>query len=154
MRHVWPTAFACIAIATVTFLGVAGCTAEAVTRPPVTPAATTVGASQSCIPLHQLRETRIRDDWTIDFIAETGNVWRNALTSRCSGLKISNAITYETSLSELCSADIVYVLETTPDLHRGASCSLGQFVPVKLQKYPRRSRAQQQGVTKAIRPPV
>jgi hypothetical protein len=133
MRHAGPPALARLAIAVIAALAPAGCSVE-VTRPPVTPAATVVGRAQSCIPLHQLRETRIRDDWTIDFIAENGSVWRNALTSRCSGLRMSNAITYETSLSELCSADIVYVLETAPDLRRGASCSLGQFVPVKLSK--------------------
>ncbi len=100
----------------------------------MTPAATVIGKAQSCISLHQLRETRVRDDWTIDFITENGSVWRNSLTSRCSGLKMSNAITYETSLSELCGVDIIYVLETAPELRRGASCSLGEFVPVKLAK--------------------
>ena len=76
-------------------------------RPAVTPAATVIGEPQSCIPLRQLSETRIRDDWTIDFIAASGRVWRNALTSRCSGLKLSSGIGYKTSLSQLCSTDII-----------------------------------------------
>ena len=104
------------------------------TRPAPKPAAQPLGAPVSCVPLAQLGETRIRDDWTIDFVGTGNSVWRNALTSRCSGLKAANAITYETSLSQLCSTDIVYVLENAGGLHRGGACSLGQFVPVKLEK--------------------
>jgi hypothetical protein len=109
--------------------------AAADSRPAPKPAAQPTGAPVSCVPLAQVRETRIRDDWTIDFVSSGGGrVWRNALTSRCSGLKAADAITYETSLSQLCNTDIVYVLETAGGLHRGGSCSLGQFVPVKLSK--------------------
>jgi hypothetical protein len=108
--------------------------AAADNRPPVKPEADVVGPPQSCIPLNQIRETRVRDDWTIDFVSSGDRAWRNALTARCPGLKAENAITYETSLSQLCNTDIVYVLETAGGLHRGPSCSLGQFVPVKLKK--------------------
>lgn len=104
-------------------------------RPVVSPAATVVGEPESCIPLAQARETRIRDDWTIDFIGSGDKVWRNTLTSRCPGLRSENAITYETSLSQLCSTDIVYVLRNVAgNLERGAACSLGPFVPVRLEK--------------------
>lgn len=103
-------------------------------RPAPKPAARAVGAPVSCVPLAQVRETRIRDDWTIDFIDDSSHVWRNALTQRCPGLRAANAITYETSLSQLCSADIVYVLEDVGGLHRGPACNLGQFVPVRLEK--------------------
>ena len=69
-----------------------------------------------------------------DFVGD-GRVWRNALPSRCPGLKSNNRFTYETSLSQLCSTDIIYLLETPAgDLHRGAACGLGQFAPVKLDK--------------------
>ena len=103
-------------------------------RPAPRPAADIVGAPTSCIRLSEIRETKIRDDWTIDFVGNGGRVWRNALTARCPGLRAENAITYETSLSELCNTDIGYVLETAGGLHRGPSCSLGRFVPVKLRK--------------------
>lgn len=105
-------------------------------RPAPKPAAQPIGAPVSCIPLANFNVTRIRDDWTIDFVGGAGNrVWRNALTNRCSGLKSANAITYETSLSQLCNTDIVYVLDTVGGRpQRGPSCSLGQFVPVKLEK--------------------
>ena len=113
---------------------VAACGAEASsTRPPVRPLATIAGAPESCISLPQLHETRVRDDWTIDFVSN-GHVWRNTLPGRCPGLKVNDAFTYETSLSQLCNTDIVYVLEKAPELHRGAACGLGRFVPVKLEQ--------------------
>lgn len=117
-------------------LALTGCTQQKpAERPAVSPAAEVVGKPVSCIPLARIQDTRIRDDWTIDFISSGNNAWRNTLTSRCSGLKLYNAITYSTSLSELCNTDIVYVLETVGGRpQRGPACSLGQFVPVKLKK--------------------
>lgn len=113
----------------------ASCTDDEPGRQPApSPAAKVVGAAESCISLNQLRETRIRDDWTIDFMGNGGKVWRNTLTSRCPGLSSNNGITYETSLTQLCNVDIVYILERTPNLHRGPACSLGKFVPVKLER--------------------
>ena len=115
-------------------LALAACTEQGPReRPAVAPTAKVVGEPQSCVQLAQIRETRIRDDWTIDFIA--GNrVWRNTLTGRCPGLRSENGFTYETSLSQLCSTDIVYVLQTAGGLHRGPGCGLGQFVPVQLER--------------------
>ena len=112
---------------------VGSCTAEEA-RPPVTPAATLLGAPESCVPLNQLGQSLVRDDWTIDFVADNGRVWRNSLSHRCPGLKVNHAFTYETSLSQLCSTDIIYVLESTDRLRRGAACGLGAFVPVKLER--------------------
>lgn len=104
-------------------------------RPVVAPAAEVIGEPVSCIPLHQINQTLIRDDWTIDFVGAGGKAWRNTLTSRCPTLKSEDAITYETSLSQLCSTDIVYVLRHVGGgLDRGPACSLGKFVPVKLEK--------------------
>ncbi len=103
-------------------------------RPVPKPDVDVTGAPVSCVPLSHIRETRVRDDWTIDFMNSGGTGYRNALTDRCSGLKSNNAITYETSLTQLCNTDIVYVLETAGGLHRGPSCSLGQFVPIRLNK--------------------
>lgn len=125
---------ACLVFALAPF-ALAGCSAEGpAERPAVAPAAKVVGDPQSCVQLAQIRETRIRDDWTIDFIASNNRVWRNTLTSRCPGLKAENGFTYETSLSQLCSTDIVYVLQTAGGLHRGPGCGLSQFVPVQLEK--------------------
>ena len=115
----------------------AACTAQdrPADRPAVSPAARVVGTPESCIPLASLRETRIRDDWTIDFVGAGNRVWRNTLTARCPGLRSNDAITYETSLTQLCSTDIVYVLQRVGGrLQRGGACSIGQFVPVELDR--------------------
>jgi len=116
-------------------LALAACSQERpAERPAVSPAARITGEAVSCIPLAQISETRVRDDWTIDFLSTGKRGWRNSLTARCPGLRSNDAITYETSLSQLCSTDIVYVLETVPAPRRGAACSIGKFVPVELDR--------------------
>lgn len=123
-------------VATIATIALAACSQERpADRPAVTPAAQVIGEAQSCIPLTQARSTRIRDDYTIDFEGPGDKVWRNTLSNRCSGLKSADKFTYETSLSQLCNTDIIYVLnDYGGSLQRGAGCGLGQFVPVKLKK--------------------
>ena len=95
------------------------------------PAATPDGKPQSCIPLTQIRESRVRSDQVIDFVTSGGRVYRNTLPYACPSLGFEERFAYETSQSELCSTDIITVIYTTP-FSRGASCGLGQFQPVKL----------------------
>ena len=115
-------------------LALAACSPERpAERPPVAPAARVTGPAESCIPLNLARETRIRDDWTIDFIRDGKRAWRNTLPQRCPGLKSNDAFSYKTSLSQLCSNDIIRVLERMGgELREGPGCGLGQFVPVEL----------------------
>jgi len=104
-------------------------------RPPVSPAAKMIGEAESCISISSIRSTRIRDDYTIDFMVGANKVWRNTLPNRCPGLKSEDKFTYETSLSQLCNTDIIYVLHDYGGrLDRGAGCGLGKFVPVELEK--------------------
>ena len=98
------------------------------------PAATPVGEPVTCVPLAQIRETRVRDDRTIDFIMRgRDRVYRNTLPDRCPGLGFEQRFTYATSQSQLCSVDIITVLYAAPPM-RGASCGLGRFQPVKLAR--------------------
>jgi hypothetical protein len=108
------------------FLALAGA-ADARTRgvPPVTPA----GKPVDCVSLRDIRETRVRDDRTIDFYMHGRRVYRNVLPQRCPQLGFEERFAYKTSQSELCSVDIITVL-TGPGLTPGASCGLGQFQPV------------------------
>ncbi|MEO5587657.1 MAG: hypothetical protein ABIQ81_08200 [Novosphingobium sp.] len=76
----------------------------------------------------------MRDDRTIDFMRTSRQGWRNTLPYGCPGLAAQNAFSYKTSTSELCSVDIIYVLETAGGLRRGAGCGLGQFVPIELDR--------------------
>ncbi|MDF2637440.1 MAG: hypothetical protein K0R64_424 [Novosphingobium lindaniclasticum] len=102
--------------------------------PPPSPAAEALGSAQDCLPLTQFSSTRIRDDWTIDFIGGAGNrVWRVTLPNRCPGLKSADSFTYATSLSQLCRQDIIYPLNRVGSgFQRGAGCGLAPFMPVKL----------------------
>jgi hypothetical protein len=92
---------------------------------PVTPA----GPSRSCIPLTGIDHTRVRNDRTIDFYMLGHKVYRNVLPQPCPELGFEERFGYETSLSQLCSTDIITVLHDSPPV-RGASCGLGQFQPV------------------------
>ncbi|WP_395328771.1 hypothetical protein WBP06_13740 [Novosphingobium sp. BL-8H] len=107
---------------------------EAKPPPPVSPAAEAIGPAQDCLPLSQFSNTRIRDDWTIDFMSGTGNrVWRVTLPNRCSGLRSADSFTYGTSLSQLCRQDIIYpLMRVGSGFQRGGGCGLAPFVPVKL----------------------
>jgi hypothetical protein len=116
-------------------LALAACSDHEPAAPPVvSPAAETIGPAQDCLPLTQFSNTRIRDDWTIDFIGGAGNrVWRVSLPNRCSGLRSADSFTYSTSLSQLCRQDIIYPLVRVGNgFQRGGGCGLAPFVPVKL----------------------
>ena len=98
------------------------------------PPARVTGPSVSCIPLAAISESPVRDGRTIDFLSGSHRGWRNQLPANCPGLASERAFSYATSLSQLCSTDIIHVLEQiggrpTP----GASCGLGQFTPIDLK---------------------
>lgn len=99
------------------------------------PAARIVGKAVSCIPITSIRESRVRDDWTIDFRTDGNRWYRNTLPNRCNGLGFERAFSYSTSLSQLCGVDIITVISNTGSgpLTRG-SCGLGDFTPVELAK--------------------
>jgi hypothetical protein len=124
-------------LAVVAALALSGCTdtAESAPKPSKAPAARVVGEAVSCIPIVQIRSSRVHDDRTIDFEMAGSKVYRNTLPNSCPGLGFEEGFTYETSLSQLCSTDIIYVLQRYgSDVRRGAGCGLGQFVPVELEK--------------------
>lgn len=99
------------------------------------PPARVTGQPVSCIRLAQFSDSRIRDDHTIDFLRNSRQGWRNTLPQRCSGLRSANAFTYKVSTGELCSVDIITVLDNVGGgLQRGGSCGLGQFVPIELER--------------------
>ncbi|PEQ14499.1 hypothetical protein B2G71_02655 [Novosphingobium sp. PC22D] len=124
----------CAALAAVGLTACSQSAPETATKP-VAPAAEIVGEPVNCLQLTSFRSSEIRDDRTIDFIGTGDKVWRNTLPNKCPGLRSADSFSYETSLSRLCSTDIIYVLNNYGgSLQRGAGCGLGQFVPVKLAK--------------------
>jgi hypothetical protein len=100
------------------------------------PAVRITGEPVSCIRINQFNETRVRDNRTVDFMRNSRQGWRNTLPDSCPGLAVENAFTYKNSTGELCSVDVIYVLETAGGLSRGPACGLGRFVPIELE--PRR----------------
>ncbi len=80
-----------------------------------------------------LRESLVRNDRVIDFHISGDRYYRVTLPQSCSGLGSERRFTYSTSLSQLCSTDIITVLYQSPPM-RGASCGLGEFQPVKIAK--------------------
>ena len=94
------------------------------------PVATPIGEAKDCIRLQEIRETRVRDDQTIDFYMRDRTIYRNTLAGTCPQLGFEERYTYRT-LAQLCSTDIATVL-ISPNFTRGASCGLGKFQPVKL----------------------
>ena len=117
-------------------LALGACTqAEPAKMPAVTPAAEVVGEARDCLSVTQFNNSRIRNDWTIDFYGSGDKVWRVTLPNRCSGLRSADSFTYETSLTQLCKHDIIYpLMNYGGTLQRGAGCGMGPFVPVKLAK--------------------
>lgn len=81
-----------------------------------------------CIQLRQIRESDVRSDSIIDFRMSGGKIYRNTLPNSCSQLGFERRFAYQTSLSQLCSVDIITVLNNIgPGISRGASCGLGKF---------------------------
>ena len=93
------------------------------------------GPPEQCISLQRIDHSEIVDDQNILFYMKGDEVYRNYLPHDCPGLSTHDAFMYRTSLSQLCSLDIVTVLMRmgfngfTP----GASCGLGMFYPVTEQ---------------------
>lgn len=100
------------------------------------PKATVTGKAVTCLPIQSIRESVVRDDWTIDFRTGASTWYRNSLPRRCNGLGMERAFSYATSQTQLCNVDIITVISNTAGagpINRGA-CGLGEFTPVELAK--------------------
>ena len=95
------------------------------------PDATPICDAVSCVQLQSIRSTQVHGDSVIDFHMSGGKVYRNTLPNSCPSLGFEERFLYKTSLSQLCSVDIITVLQS-PGLSQGPSCGLGKFQPVKL----------------------
>ncbi|WP_419815733.1 hypothetical protein [Glacieibacterium sp.] len=84
---------------------------------------------QNCIDLSRIREAKVVDDRTIDFVLNGGQVLRNTLPNACPSLGVEKAFTYATSISQLCAVDTITVINQGGGIRTGASCGLGKFVP-------------------------
>ena len=91
-----------------------------------------VGEAKSCINRSSIRSTDVIDDQTIDFRMRNGDIYRNRLPNKCSGLAFEEAFSYKTSTNRLCSVDIIHVLsQTGGQLDTRGACGLGKFQQIE-----------------------
>lgn len=92
------------------------------------------GPARSCVPLIQIRNSRVRSDRVIDFTSGAGrSAYRVVLNQSCPQLGFEQRFSYATSLTQLCAQDIITVLQG-PNIMRGASCGLAPFTPIELPR--------------------
>ncbi len=108
---------------------VASCAPAPKPAAPAPQTAAPAPASRSCVDLARISEARVVSDRVIDFHMRDGSILRNNLPNACPGLGVEKAFTYSTSLSRLCSTDIITVIHTGGGPRTGASCGLGSFTP-------------------------
>jgi len=95
----------------------------------------TVGEPKSCVRRSQIRSTDVIDNRTIDFKMRGGKIFRNKLPNRCGGLGFDEAFSYRTSTNNLCSVDIIRVLDNTGGrLQERNACGLGKFQQIEKTK--------------------
>ncbi len=128
------------AIAAVSAATLAGCSYNQRERPTAHettrgPAVHVTGPAVSCIPISHFSETRVRDARTIDFLTTSRRGWRNVLPDSCPNLMTQQAFSYATSLSQLCSTDVIHPLVSSGgQLETTTACGLGQFTPIELKR--------------------
>ncbi len=84
-----------------------------------------------CIPLSQIRTTKIIGDQAIEFRMRSGVDYINILPKRCIALSPNRILSWETSLSRLCHLDILKVLDRVgSDIQMVGACGLGYFHPL------------------------
>jgi hypothetical protein len=123
----------------------AGCTAtardttgeggQADARARNVPPAQATGPAERCIRLVEVTNSEVRNDWTIDFERGTSRqIYRAELDNRCPGLTSADAFSYNTSLTQLCTTDIIYPLHQGGGLNRGPGCGISRFIPMEVAR--------------------
>jgi hypothetical protein len=90
--------------------------------------------SEHCVRINDIEKIDIVDADTLVFRMRRGKVYRNELPHRCPGLRPNDTLMYRSSVGQLCSVDVVTVLENWGfGFAPGASCGLGMFEPITAQ---------------------
>jgi hypothetical protein len=86
---------------------------------------------ERCIDTRRISSTRIVDKQNILFYMRGAVIYHNELPRACMGLRTGKTISYRTSLSRLCSNDLITLLDSFGmGMSRGPSCAIGKFRPV------------------------
>lgn len=92
------------------------------------------GEVKRCISLNRISTTRVLDDKTILFKMRGRKHYVNRMKHACPSLKREERFMYKTSIGQLCSIDIITVLDSFG--RSWASCGLGKFEEIKLKPKP------------------
>jgi hypothetical protein len=88
-------------------------------------------ADTNCVSLLQIDHTHVVDNQNILFYMRGGDIYLNTLEHSAPGLDQNQPFEYTTPMDQLCKSDIITVLENQGfALRRGASSTLGKFVPI------------------------
>lgn len=83
-----------------------------------------------CVSLSRIDRTDVIDDRNIAFHMRGGDIYVNELSRACPRLDRERRFSYRTSTSQLCSMDLIRVLENSGlGIRAGIACQLGMFVP-------------------------
>ena len=86
--------------------------------------------SLRCLSLTRIDHTEVIDNRTIAFFMLNGDIYINRLDQACRNLDRGRPFSYRTSTSQLCSVDVITLLENFgAGLNPTISCGLGVFEP-------------------------
>lgn len=89
-----------------------------------------IGEPVNCVRVSDIRDTQRPDDKTIIFELNGKRFYRNELPNRCPRLSsIGTAISYRVTGGQLCSIDLIHVVDTIGGIGDFGACGLGKFVP-------------------------
>lgn len=87
--------------------------------------------AEKCIPITRIDSIEVLDKQHLLFKMQGKKNYLNTLPNSCPGLNRNKPIMYKTSISQLCSLDVVTVLETYGGgYYPGGSCGIGTFAPM------------------------
>ena len=90
--------------------------------------------AEHCVRVDDVDDIDIVDAGTLIFRMRGGEVYRNDLPHECPGMRSNDTLMYRSSVGQLCSIDIVTVLEDWGfGFAPGVSCGLGMFHPITEQ---------------------
>ena len=90
--------------------------------------------AEHCVRVDDVDDIDIVDAGTLIFRMRGGEVYRNDLPHECPGMRSNDTLMYRSSVGQLCSIDIVTVLEDWGfGFAPGVSCGLGMFHPITAQ---------------------
>jgi hypothetical protein len=83
----------------------------------------------NCIVVNRIRRTEVVDDQSILFFMRGGQIYRAMLPNACTGLDREQRFAYQVRGAQLCSTDMITVLERASLGSTGMTCRIGLFHP-------------------------